>query len=110
MSDGVPFTRSTIIAAANVMMTFGHSEFDNWIIRFGIDELVQGNNLQTKSNRLSQVALADPGRRVELSTGTSTLAEAIVRAALAVAPRGRSTVHWEALEDSLKRDGFVLVS
>ena len=51
MSDQPQFSRQTIIAAANVLQSLGHSSFDNMALR--LDVSADGKNLQDKATALA---------------------------------------------------------
>ena len=110
MSIQNPFTRPTLIAAANLLADFTHSEFDNFMLQFGLESRVStAVSKQAKANELSSVVLGDEEIPVQTSEGTMSLAEAIVRAAMTVAPGARQGSQWVAFAAGLKRDGFILV-
>ena len=107
-----PFTRPTLIAAANLLADFTHSQFDNLMFQFGLETRVTSGTVvskQVKANELSSVVLGDEGISVETSEGAMSLAEAMVRAATKVAPRARHGSLWVAFAAGLKRDGFILI-
>ncbi len=112
MPPNCPFTRPTIIAAANLLTDFAHSGFDNLMLQFGLDARVtsgSGISKQVKANELSRIALNDEPLSVQTSQGTISLQEAMVRAAMTVAPRAWRGTDWEAFCNGLERDGFTLV-
>ena len=112
MSTQDPFTRPTLIAAANLLADFTHSEFENFMLQFGLETRITSGTAvskQVKANELSSVVLGDGEILVQTSEGTMSLAEAMVRAAMTVAPRVRQGLQWVAFTAGLKRDGFVLV-
>ena len=107
-----PFTRPTIIAAANLLADFTHSEFDNLMLQFGLEtKIASGNTVsrQVKANELSRVAVGDEPLMVQTSEGAMSLQEAMVRAAMTVAPRAWRGADWAVFSSGLKRDGFLLV-
>lgn len=112
MPPNCPFTRPTIIAAANLLTDFTHSAFDNLMLQFGLEARVtsgSGISKQVKANELSRIALSDDPLSVQTSQGTMSLQEAMVRAAMRVAPRAWHGTDWETFSNGLERDGFTLV-
>ena len=60
MPPNCPFARPTIIAAANLLADFTHSEFDNLSLQFGLETRITSGTVvskQVKANELSRVAL-----------------------------------------------------
>ena len=111
MPPNCPFTRPTIIAAANLLADFTHSEFDNLSLQFGLETRITsgtGVSKQVKANELSRVALSHEPLLVQTSEGTMSLQEAMVRAAMTVAPRAWRGTDWAAFCSGLERDGFTL--
>ena len=109
MPSNHPFTRSTIIAAANLLQALTNNEFDNLMLRLGIEgEVATGAALPKKVNQLAELALEGP-LEVQYGGGTMSLQEAIVRKATTVYPRAQSVEDLREFRNGLKRDGFTLV-
>lgn len=110
--DRSTFNRITIIAGCNLLTDFTHSQFDNLMLQFGLEDRVTnggGYLLQNKANDLARLALSEPLLQVDLIEGAISLQEAIVHAATDVAPRARRGQEWAAFCSGLERDGFSLI-
>jgi hypothetical protein len=112
MTKKTPFSRPTVIAAANLLTDFTQKEFDNLMIQFGLEDRIDagpGMPKQYKANALAKIALGEPDQMVETSTGEMSLVEAMIRQAMTVPPRAQRGEPWASFCNGLKRDGFVLV-
>src|SRR3546814_312429 len=111
MPNDSPFTRPTIIAGANLLTSFTHSEFDNLMLQFGLEgQITSGTGVskQVKANELVRIALSGESQVVESAEGSMSLSEAIVRMAITVAPGAWHGTDWQSFCSGLERVGFVL--
>lgn len=111
MADELSFTRPTILAGAVMLERLTQAKFDQMVQRLGLNSLVpfgDGFSVAKKVVQLSHQVLLNPDHRVLTKDGLVTVAEALVREAVAVMYDGVTDPTQENLRRSLARDGFVV--
>ena len=106
-----PFTRPTIVAAAKMLDRQTQAEFDTMVLRLALEEEVPegaGLSVPKKSNIVARTALQRPDQIVATIDGNVTLAEAMVREAVALLRPKFPTTEQDALLRGLARDGYVV--
>jgi len=107
----MPFTRPTVIAAAQLLDRHTQAAFDTMVLRLALeDEVPDGPGLSVpkKCNIVARIVLQRPGQVIQTVDGNVTLAEAMVREAVTlIRPRFPSS-DQDAFLRGLARDGYVV--
>lgn len=106
-----PFTRPTMIAAAEMLERHTQASFDTMVLRLALEEEIPaGTSLSVakKCGLVARAVLARPDHVVHTLDGSVTLAEALVREAVALVRPRLTWPQQTALLRGLARDGYVL--
>jgi hypothetical protein len=111
MSD-VPFTRPTILAAiAFLDRSLSQASFNHMVLRLGLEDEITSNttiSVSKKADLLGRIAMRRPADPIETLEGRLSLAEAVVREAVALMRREPLHDAEIALGRGLARDGHVV--
>lgn len=111
MSD-VPFTRPTVLAAiAFLDKSLSQASFNHMVLRLGLeDEIASDTTLSVskKADLLGRIVMRRPADPVETLEGKLSLAEAVVREAVALTRREPFHDAEIAFARGLARDGYVV--
>jgi hypothetical protein len=105
------FTRPTVVAAAKMLDRHTQADFDTMVLRLALeDEVPDGAGLSVpkKSNIVARAVLQRPEQVVMTIDGNATLAEAVVREAVALLRPKFPSPDQEAFLRGLARDGYVV--
>ena len=105
------FTRATIIAAAEMLGRHSQANFDTMVLRLALEDAIPegtGVSVPRKLSLVARAVLAHPDQVVHTLEGSATLAEALIREALALVRRGFTFREQTALLRGLARDGYFL--
>ena len=106
-----PFTRPTIVAAAEMLERHTQASFDTMVLRLALEKQIPegaGLSVAKKCGLVARAVIARPDLVVHTLDGSVTLTEALVREAVAlVRPRFASPAQ-AALLRGLARDGYVV--
>ena len=114
MMDGVvgkQFNRRTLVAAAESLERRTQAGFNQMVVRLELEDQIPedtGMSVQKKCARLARIVARDGERTVETLEGVTTLGEAVVEEALAVAEEGSPWRPQAVLEQALAREGYAL--
>lgn len=106
-----PFTRPTILAAAEMLGRHTQASFDTMVLRLALeDEIPEGSGLSVakKCGLVARAVLARPDQVVHTLDGSVTLPEALVREAVALVRPRFTWPEQTALSRGLARDGYVI--
>lgn len=106
-----PFTRPTIVAAAQMLERHTQASFDTMVLRLALeDQIPEGAGLSVakKCGLVARAVIARPDLVVHTLDGSVTLTEALVREAVALVRPRFTWPEQTALLRGLARDGYVL--
>lgn len=107
-----PFTRPTILAAIELLEGHTQASFDQMVLRLGREQEIPARtnlSVRKKCSMLSRAVMQQPGEVLSTLDGTVTLAEAVVREAVALSnSSGTERPLQAAFVRSLQRDGYVV--
>lgn len=106
-----PFTRSTIIAAVELLEEHSQARFNQMVLRLGLEDEISSStafSVTKKCDLLGRVVVRRPTTVLETTEGTMTLAEGVVREAVQLAQRDSTLAIQTAFAHGLARDGYVL--
>ena len=105
------FVRTTLVAAAELLERHSQAAFNQMVVRLELEAEIPEDmsmSVAKKSGRLARIVAGDAGREVATREGPTSLDEAMVLEAVAIAEEGSQ---WEAqavFEQLLARDGYAL--
>lgn len=107
------FTRPAIAAAVALLdKRLSHAQFDHLALRLALEQQLpseSATSVSKKAAQLGRLVFADSSRTVQTVDGTVTLAEAVVREAVAVMiPSDSPGLEQEKFVRALALDGFVI--
>lgn len=106
-----PFTRPTIVAAAEMLERHTQASFDTMVLRLALENEIPdgvGLSVAKKCGLAARAVLSRPDHVVQTLDGSVTLAEALVREAVALVRPRFSWPQQTALLRGLARDGYVI--
>lgn len=111
------FSRRTILAAVDILASFGHTGVDRFLLEHGLENADIAGSLQARANALARYLLSNPDERDQDSRNlTDTIVESLVSYAISRSTQ-RYTDHFDyqvfqtnypALQRALERDGFTV--
>ncbi len=107
----MPFTRPTIVAAAAMVGRHNQAAFDAMVLRLALENEVPdgpGLSVPKKCNIVARIVLQRAGEVIQTVDGKVTLAEVIVREAVALFNPHFVSSDQEAFLRGLARDGYVV--
>lgn len=107
----VPFTRPTIVAAAEMLERHTQASFDTMLLRLALENQIpesSGISVAKKCGLVARAVIARPDVVVHTLDGTVTLAEALVREAVSLVRARFPSPAQTALLRGLARDGYVI--
>ncbi len=106
-----PFTRPTLLAAAELLERHTQASFDQMTLRLAVENEVSsgaGISVAKKCGQLGRILVQRAGQTVQTVQGTMTLGEAVVREALPLLnPRFEQSMQTAFLR-GLARDGYLV--
>ena len=105
------FARTTLVAAAELLERHSQAAFNQMVVRLELEaEIPEGTSMSVakKCGRLARIVARDAGRKVESREGPTSLGEAVVLEALAVAEERSQWKAQTVLEQLLAREGYAL--
>jgi len=111
------FTRRTILSAADMIASFGHTGVDRFLLEHGLENAGIIGSLQARANGLARYLLDNPEQRDEDGRNlTDTVVESLVQRAISECAYGYSSEFdydrfresYAALHRGLERDGFTV--
>lgn len=106
-----PFTRPTIVAAAQMLERHTQASFDTMVLRLALEDQIPegvGLSVAKKCGLVARAVIARPDLVVHTLDGSVTLTEALVREAVALVRPRFTWPEQTALLRGLARDGYVL--
>lgn len=107
----VPFTRPTIVAAAEMLEHHTQASFETMVLRLALESQIPegaGLSVAKKCGLVARVVIARPDLVVHTLDGSVTLTEALVREAVALVRPHFASLAQSALLRGLARDGYVV--
>ncbi len=111
------FSRRTILAATDLMASWGHTAIDRFMLEYGLEDVVKGYSRADRANALGRYLVANPDARSEDGENlTDSIVGELVRGAVRASeggyPRAFNYDHFRqnypALHRALERDGFTV--
>ncbi len=105
------FSRITLVAAAEALESHSQAEFNQMVVRLELEDHIPDDysmSVPKKCAALARIVVRRSGERLETLEGETSLGEAVVREAVAVASKGSRWPPLKKLERALERDGFSL--
>ena len=90
------FVRTTLVAAAELLERHSQAAFNQMVVRLELEADIPEDtsmSVAKKSGRLARIVARDAGREVQTREGPTSLGEAVVFEAVAIAEEGSQ---WEA--------------
>ncbi len=106
-----PFTRPTLIAAAELLERHTQASFDQMVLRLGLEQEIPagtGLSVAKKCGQLGRLVVLRAAMVIDTVDGRATLGEAVVREALQLLNLRLKTSPQTAFLRGLARDGFVV--
>ncbi|MDR6673163.1 hypothetical protein [Xanthomonas sp. 1678] len=107
-----PFSRSTFVAATELLEQHTQARFNQMVVRLGLENDVSQDTTVSVGKKiavLGKIVVARADQVLQTVDGPMTLAEAVVREAAQMSqPASTDALHTDFLR-GLARDGFVLV-
>lgn len=106
-----PFSRPTIVAAAEFLEGHKQAQFNQLVTRLGLEQEISSDasvSVAKKADSLARIVVQRPETVLDTLNGTMTLAEAVVREAVQLMKSGSTFGGQPALERGLARDGYVV--
>jgi hypothetical protein len=107
----IPFTRPTMLAAAELLGGHNQGAFNQMVLRLGLEGDIPFNaglSRTWKCGLLGKIVVERPEAVVETTEGSITLAEAVVREAIQLPQSEPAFPIQTAFARGLARDGWVL--